>query len=283
MRALLIRVAGLALTLALALALPLNVAHAGRSCEQSRLDPTTFAKAMTLAENTRAALEASGAQVALLARAGQDLSSYGLHYSHLAFAWRDHPKGRWLVMHELNQCGTAQSALFDQGLGNFFLDDMFEYKSVILVPGAQGQARLAAALGSKLAARMHEARYNMLAYPFSVRHQNSNQWVLEAYAASQSESTIESENKSESLSAIESRGKAQAWLKFAGYKPGRVWVPTAKRLGARLFRANVDFDDHPLAMRMTGQIDTVTVESVLQFVRRHDREAALIVVGLENR
>ena len=44
---------------------------------------------MALALATERALDASGADVVVLARAGQDLSAYGLRYSHLGFAYRD--------------------------------------------------------------------------------------------------------------------------------------------------------------------------------------------------
>ena len=248
--------------------LPWQAAMAGATCNQTRLDAAGFAKSMQLAETTRAALDASGANIVLIARIGQDLSRYKLRYSHMAFAWRDHPKGRWLVVHELNHCGTGQSALYDQGLGNFFLDDLFAYEAAVLVPNAQSQARIAAVLSSTLPGRLHGARYNMLAYAFSTAYQNSNQWVLETYAASMSELPVED------------RAKAQAWLKLAGYQPLTVHVPTATRLGARMFKASIAFDDHPFERRMAGQIDTVTVESVLRFVRQRDPDAKEFTVKL---
>ncbi|SHG51314.1 DUF2145 domain-containing protein [Massilia sp. CF038] len=242
----------------LLLACSLNAAHAGRNCEVKKTSVQTFVSGMKLAENTRAALEASGAQVAIIGRVGQDLSAYGLRYSHAAYVWRDHPKGTWLVVHELNQCGTASSGLYDQGLANFFLDDLYRYEAVVLIPSAQSQSRIAGVLGSYVANRMHYARYNMLAYPFSTEYQNSNQWVLETYAASTSDM------------GVQDRGRAQAWLRAAGYTPTTLDIPATKRLGARMFSANISFDDHPFARRAAGRIDTVTVESVLNFVRQRE-------------
>ena len=253
------------LFLLLLVACSLGSAHAGQACEEKQSTVATFTSGMKLAENTFAALEASDAQVALIARVGQDLSRQGLRYSHMAYVWRDHPKGRWLVVHELNECGTAQSALYDEGLGNFFFD-VFAHEAAILIPSPQSQARIVAMLASPAARTLHSPRYNMLAYAFSTQYQNSNQWVLETYAASASEF------------AIADRGKAQQWLKLAGYEPITVHVPTAQRLGARLFRANVEFDDHPFGRRAAGQIDTVTVESVMRFVKRVDPGAREILV-----
>lgn len=241
-------------------------AQAGRVCEVKKTTASNFIAAMNLAEKTRATLDASGAQVALIARVGQDLSRHGLRYSHMAYVWRDHPAGRWIVVHELNQCGTARSALFAQGLANFFLDDLFAYEAQLLIPTPPSQARLAAMLASGTPLLLHKARYNMLAYPFSTEYQNSNQWVLETYAATSSGL------------AIGSRAQAQAWLHMAGYRPMTVHVAAGQRLGARLFSANIAFDDHPFARRAAGRIDTVTVESVTQFVRAREPQARDLLV-----
>jgi hypothetical protein len=254
--------------LLLILALAAGVAHAGTPCEPKRTDAASFVKAMTLAERTLAALDKSGAQVALIARVGQDLSKYGLRYSHMGYVWRDHPQGRWLVVHELNRCGSAQSALFDEGLGNFFLDDMHAYETRIVVPGAGAQARIAAMLASTAPLRLHDGHYNMLAFPYATTYQNSNQWLLETYAASASDMPIDG------------RAQAQAWLELAGYRPITIDIPAMTRLGARMFRANVAFDDQPFERRMAGRIDTVTVESVLRFVHQRDPAAWEILVAL---
>ena len=245
-----------------------GLAQAGTACEPHPVRAATFIKGMRLAEQTRQLLDESGAQVVLLGRVGKDLSKYGLRYSHMAFAWRDHPKGRWLVRHELNMCGTAESALFDEGLGNFFLDDLFAHEALIVIPGAASQARLAAMLGAGMPQRLHSARYNMLAYPFATDYQNSNQWLLESYAASAADVRIAS------------RADAQAWLRLAGYQPTTLDIPAMTRLGARMFRANVAFDDQPFERRMAGHIDTVTVESVARFVRAHDADARETVVSV---
>jgi hypothetical protein len=45
-----------------------------------------------------------------------------------------------------------------------------------------------------------------------------------------------------------------------------------------MFRANIAFDDQPFDRRMAGQIDTVTVESVLRFVHQLDPGARDIIL-----
>lgn len=253
--------------LACVLAGAMGTARAGASCEDRPLEPRNVVQAMDLALRTRDALDASGAQVALVARAGQDLSAYGLRYSHMAFVWRDHPKGRWLVVHELNGCGTASSSLYDEGLGNFFLDDMFLYEAQIVIPSDTVQQRLAQVLATGTPRRLHQPQYNMLAYAYGTRYQNSNQWVLETLAAAGA-----------APGQVENRNEAQAWLKSAGFTPIPVHIPALTRLGARMFRANVAFDDHPFDQRMAGRIDTVTVDAVVRFVRRADPGASQFVV-----
>ncbi len=63
-------------------------AQAGRSCEVQSMDPRDVKRAMELALKTSRELVASGPQVVFVARAGQDLSRYHLHWSHLGFADR---------------------------------------------------------------------------------------------------------------------------------------------------------------------------------------------------
>ncbi|MGZ3183827.1 MAG: DUF2145 domain-containing protein [Telluria sp.] len=253
------------LALALALALAAMEADAGTACESGPLRADEIRAGMDLAARVRDALENSGAEVALVGRAGQDLSNYHLAWSHMAIAWRDHPDGRWLVVHELNDCGTDASALYAEGLGNFFLDHMFRYEALIVLPSAEDQRRIALALAGRTPAALHEAHYNMVSYAWSTRYQNSNQWVLETYAAALAP-------------RADTRERAQGWLRAEGYLPATLHIPALTRLGARMFRANVAFDDHPFDRRMAGQIDTVTVESVQRFVHARDGRAADIVI-----
>jgi hypothetical protein len=259
----------IALSLALTcLALLGGPVQAGQTCSENPPTAETLQKAFRLALKTRDALEASGAEVALIARVGQDLSKYRLRYSHLGFAWRDHPQGRWLVVHELNQCGTAGSDLFNEGLANFFLDDLFAWEALIVMPGEEMQKKIAASLREGNFVRLHEPSYNMLAYPFSTRYQNSNQWALEVLA------------DAVGPGPLAGRAEAQQWLKTNGYAPTTLEIPAMTRLGGRMFRANIAFDDHPSERRWSGQIDTVTVESVFAFVAARDPASKQVLVRL---
>jgi hypothetical protein len=257
--------------LATALVFITPAAQAGQACAEKTPTPDTIRKGLNLALKTRDALDASGAQVALVARVGQDLSRYKLRYSHMGYAWRDHPKGRWFVVHELNACGTATSAIYDEGLGNFFLDDLHAYEALIVIPSLEVQARLATQLSRERALAMHQPRYNMVAYAFSTKYQNSNQWAIEELSAALAPE-----------GTITSREMAQAWLKQAGFTPATLTLGPLKRLGGRATRANIAFDDHPNERRFADKIDTTTVESVVQFLQQKDGGAKrqVLVSGL---
>jgi hypothetical protein len=242
-------------------------AHAGQNCSDQPLLPEAAVKSLDLAQRSLQALDDSGAQIAVIARVGQDLSKYGLHYSHVGLVWRDHPAGRWTVIHELNDCGTANSALYNDGLANFFLDDLFRYEAQIMVPSAPTQARLAALLAGRTPRRLHERKYNMLSYVFSTQYQNSNQWVLETYAAARAPE-----------GQVETRTEAQQWLQSTQFRPVTVEVPASTRLGGRMFRANIAFDDHPFERRMAGHIDTVTVDALLRYMVQSDPQTKVLTV-----
>ncbi len=246
------------LALAAALVTAAAGAEAGRSCEQRPPSADAVMRAMSLAERTAARLDASGASVVVIARAGQDLSEYGLRYSHLGFAYRDDASGRpvWRVVHKLNECGSARASLYRQGLGEFFLDDLWQYEAAIVVLTPQAQAHLKAALVDNVAvARLDTPAYSMVAYPWSQRYQQSNQWAIETLAMTEEPAAI-------------TRERAQAWLRLHGYEPTALHLSALKRLGARLMSANVAFDDHPNEKRFADRIETVTVDSVFRWLER---------------
>lgn len=246
-----------------------TLALAGRSCEEAPIRPETVSNALALATQVQTLLDERNAEVVLIGRAGQDLTRWGVYYSHFGFAWRDHPKGRWTVVHQLNRCGTDRSDIYDEGLANFFLDDLWRMEAVVLVPETGRQQRLAYVLRSGAHLDLHQPHYNMLAYPFNTRYQNSNQWALEVIAMTESRDV-----------PVRSREQAQQWLKLAGYTPKEIHLSTSTRLGARLTRANVAFDDHPGELRWSDRIRTVTVDSVFDFMRRRDAQAEVIPVKL---
>jgi hypothetical protein len=240
---------------AFALAAP---AQAGRPCDTGAPPVAAVTQGMALAAATARALDATGEQVVVLARAGQDLSRYGLRWSHLGFAYRsgDTPGAPWRVLPKLNHCGTAEGALYRHGLGEFFLDNPHRYEAAFVALASEAQVRLLPLLrDNAAAARWHEPRYNMVAYPWAQRYQQSNQWVLETLVGAMEP-------------AAATRERAQAWLQFRSYEPTVLRLGAFTRLGARAGMAHVAFDDHPNDKRFSDRIETVTVDSVFAWLPR---------------
>jgi len=237
----------------------LPVAQAGRSCEPRALQVADVERGLELAQRTVVALDASAAHIVILARAGQDLSDYGLHYSHLGFAYR-HSDGHgghvWRVVHKLNRCGTAEASIYRQGLAEFFLDRPWRYEAAWVVPSEAVQERLLARVRDpQQLIHLHSKPYSIVSYAWSQRYQQSNQWALETLAAALD-------------SAIDTRAQAQDWLREHNYEPSTLHISTLERLGGRLTAANVAFDDHPPKKRFSSRIDTVTVDSVFAWMAK---------------
>ena len=277
---------------ALALVASLH-ATAGRPCQEEPPGEPDIARGMALAEHVQQSLDASGAQVVLLARAGQDLQKYGLRYSHLGIAYRealppaspastpaasapgptpagpatlqpappapgDVPRTAWRIAHKLNECGTAHASVYRQGLGEFFLDSPFRYDAAYVILTPETQAALLPLLRDNARlVQMHTPAYSVVAYPWATTYQQSNQWALETLA-----------------SALEphahTRTQAQAWLQLRDYQPTVLHLGPLTRLGGRITKANVAFDDHPNSKRFSDHIETVTVDSMFDWARRAD-------------
>jgi hypothetical protein len=239
-------------------------AQAGRSCENRPLSAESIKRGMQLAERTANALDRSGAQVVVLARRGQNLDEYHLRYSHLGLAYRD---GKvWRVVHKLNQCATARASVYRQGLGEFFLDDLYEYEGAMVVPTPEAQARLLPMLKDNARlAQLDTPAYSMVAYPWATAYQQSNQWAIETFAMTQEP-------------AAQTRERAQAWLQLQGYQPTTLHISALKRLGGRLGSANIAFDDHPNEKRFSDRIETVTVDSVFTWLGRSGLGGAVQVI-----
>lgn len=235
-----------------------TTAHAGQTCDRQPPLAADVERSLNLAVRVARRLDDSGARVVVLARAGQDLSRWGLRWSHLGYAYRDDSgaQPRWRVLHKLNDCGSTSGALFRQGLAEFFMDDLHEVSAAYAVPTPAMQAQLLPLLqDNRRVVQLDEPRYSMVAYPWAQTYQQSNQWAIETLAMAQEPS-------------ITSRERAQAWLRFQDYRPTTLRINALTRLGARVGQANIAFDDHPNERRYSDRIDTVTVDSVFAWLER---------------
>lgn len=242
-------------------------AQAGRSCDPKPMQAANVQRGLDLAARTASALDATGAQVVVLARAGQDLSKYGLRWSHLGLAYREQTAGPgvWRVAHKLNHCGSALADVYRQGLGEFFLEDPYDYRAAVVVPSPEVQTRLLPLLRDDARlARLHTPAYSMVAYAWAQTYQQSNQWALETLALAQEP-------------GADNRERAQAWLRLKGYRPTELKLGALTRLGARVTAANIAFDDHPNSKRFADRIETVTVDSVFDWLQRSGLAASAVM------
>ena len=234
-------------------------AYAGRSCDTKGPTVQIVEKGMALAQKTAQALDADfaarGTKVVIIARAGQDLGKYGLRYSHLGFGYRTN-EGQWLIAHKLNTCSTADASLYRHGLGEFFMDDLFRYEGAWIVPNPDVQEKLYKVLLDKdRTTKLNIRPYNMVSYVWGTKYQQSNQWVLETIAAAMDDN-------------VRTREQAHSWIKQKGYVPTTLVIGPLTRLGGRVGSANIAFDDHPSEKRFSDQIQTVTVDSMFEWMPR---------------
>jgi hypothetical protein len=233
---------------------------------------------LAVSDRVRAVLEESPQQIALVARAGLDLSLIGQRYSHAGFALRESPGGPWAVRQLYFACDEGRPRLFDQGLAAFIGGTQRPQRlfiSVVLLPGGAGQRLATAALDATLGHRLLGARYSANAYPFSTRYQNCNQWLAELAALAWLMPGVDEVGHSagphrpgQGAAAGEdtTRAQAQRALRQAGYLPTRLEIGWPKIwLGA--FVPWLQRDDHPEADLAAHRYDVSLPPALEAFVR----------------
>ena len=146
--------------------------------------------------------------------------------------------------------------MYRQGLGEFFLDDLFDYEAGIVVPTPEVQAQLLPVLRDNARlAQLHTPAYSMVAYPWAQRYQQSNQWALETLAMARG------------ARRHGPRERAQAWLQLQGYEPTTLRIWPLKRLGGAPDGAPTSPSTTTRTTSASAdRIDTVTVDSVFAWL-----------------
>jgi hypothetical protein len=207
-----------------------------------RADKVTAAdqdRVLRFAAAVKDELTRSGSSIALVARAGLDLSRFGLLYSHAGIALKDNPGGPWAVRQLYYACDESRPRLFDQGMSGFVLgaDAPTHGHVALLFPPGQDSALLErAALDKPLALALLGDQYSANAYAFGTHYQNCNQWVAELIAFAWG-------HLAESSAP---RARAQAWLRAQGYAATPVRIPSHWTMFAGQFVPLVHVGDHPL-------------------------------------
>jgi hypothetical protein len=233
-------------------------------------------------------LERSGQPVALISRAGLDLSRFGLLYSHSGVALKEADSG-WSVRQLYYACEESRPRLFDQGVAGFALGADAPgqgHVSLVFLDDENGALLERAAEDKRLALALLAGQYSANAYAFGTRYQNCNQWVAEILASAwgRLDGTPE-RNKAP-------RERAQEWLREQGYAAGPVKVPSHWLMFAGQFVPLLHVGDHPVDDIYAMALRVSVPASIEDFVRRrvpqahrvelcHDRRHIVVHRGWE--
>jgi len=204
-------------------------------------------------------LERSGSRVALVSRAGTDLSRFGLLYSHAGIALKDNPASPWAVRQLYYACDESRPRLFDQGMAGFALGaetPASGHMSLVFMPDDDSALLEKTALDKSLALSLLAGQYSANAYAFATRYQNCNQWVAELLASAW--------GRLDGLAAP--REQAQAWLRTQGYVAGPVKVPGHAMMFAGQFVPLLHMNDHPVEDIHALALQVSVPESIEAFV-----------------
>jgi len=189
----------------------------------------------------KAELEKSGQSIAIISRSGLDLSRFGFRYSHAGLSFKAGRSLPWSVRQLYFACDERKPRIYDQGVSGFVLGadaPAIGYVSVVLLPPDEAAALERVASDDRQALRLLSPNYSANAFPFSVRYQNCNQWVIEMLAAAWG-------HLDDTDYTREPRVRSQDWLQGIGYVPSvfDVRYPPLMWLGA--LSPWLHSDDHP--------------------------------------
>lgn len=239
-------------------------------CDRApKLSATQQDRLLRVAALVKQTLDASGHSVALVARAGLDLSRFNVRYSHAGISLKANANGAWSVRQLYYACDDARPRLFDQGIAGFLMGSESPsegYLSMVLLPERAGTALAQTALNPQLALDLLAADYSANAYAFSTRYQNCNQWVMELMASAWGHLDPNQP----------ARLAAQRWLLAQGYAPKPVDVGSHALMLAAHFAPLIHVEDHPLADIQSLKLRVSMPASIEAFARHQVPEAERI-------
>jgi hypothetical protein len=195
----------------------------------------------------------------LVSRSGLDLSRFDIRYSHTGVAWRA-STGAWSARQLYYACDEGRPRIFDQGMAGFAMgidNPSLGYVSIVRLPPAAAASLRGAALDTPRALHLLSSAYSATAYPFSLRYQNCNQWIVELMAAAWGDLA----------DGDDLRERAQAWLAQAPYAPKPVPVPSRWMMWVSPLIPFVHLDDHPHEEKSARQL-SISLPSTLEAFAR---------------
>lgn len=258
----LIRAAGVATALCAALvALP---ARAGtlRYCDApAEMSHEQRDRLLRFAEIVRNELQASGQRVALVSRAGLDLSRFEQRYSHAGLSLQGNTVAPWSVRQLYYACDEKRPRLFDQGLSAFLFGMSSPdggYVSAVFLPDEASAPLENAALDDRRSLALLAPVYSANAYAWGQRYQNCNQWVAEMMAMAWGGTAA----------GAEARAQAQAWLRAQDYTAHAFHIAFPPTMWLSAVIPWVHHDDHPNDVLAQGVYHVSMPSSLEAFARR---------------
>ena len=210
-----------------------------RTCDQpERLSPAQKDTLLRFGGIVKDELEKSGQRVALIARSGLDLSRFAVRYSHAGVSLKASENTPWSVRQLYFACDEQRPRIFDQGMSGFVLglnEPALGYVSIVFLPPPEAGELERAALDNHQALQLLSPAYSANAYPFSLKYQNCNQWLMELLATTWGR--LEGGD--------DPRAQAQGWLKDKGYAPSVMALGSRPMMWLGAFVPWVHSDDHP--------------------------------------
>ena len=188
---------------------------------------------------------ASGQSVVLVARSGLDLHRLDVRYSHEGVALKDNDGKPWSVRELYYSCDEHRPRVYDEGLAGFLAgtdDPQSGYVSLVFLPPDHAVPLRETAVDKRHALGVLGASYSANAYPFSTRHQNCNQWVMELLADAWAPRAPDAPDAPTDADA---RASAQAWMRAQGYLPTVFTVSLHPMTWLPLVVPWLSNDDHP--------------------------------------
>ncbi|MFL6679855.1 MAG: DUF2145 domain-containing protein [Burkholderiaceae bacterium] len=189
-------------------------------------------------------IAAAASPAALIARSGLDLHRLDVRYSHAAVVLKDNGERPWSVRELYFSCDEHRPRVYDEGLTGFLLgtdDPDTGYVSLVFLPPERAESLRGTAVDKQHALGVLGASYSANAYPFSTRHQNCNQWVIELLADAWAAGDIDTGGATDA----DARTRAQAWLRGQGYLPTVFTVSAHAMTWLPALVPWLSNDDHP--------------------------------------
>ena len=219
------------------------------------------------AKKVERTLASEGARVAIVARMGRPLSEMpeGMHFTHVAFAVYSNitlANGStvpgYAIYNLYQKDGHPNVSTLVQDFPVDFFAGVAQLEAGILIPSPELQQRLLQVIASSSYAALHDARYSLIANPYTLGRQNCTEFVLDVINAA-----IYQTND---INIIKANTKAY-------FKAQTVNVNPFKLMLGSMFSAEVSTSDQP------GKPVTATFEKIADYLQTYDLGSKVMMIA----